>query len=135
MAPAFTASTITNSYWNTATPAIATADDYTGDFDGNGDAISNLFINRPSTDDMGLFASIGSRGKVQLLALKEVRIAGQNAGGGDEAGGRDNVGGLAGENAGTISETYVTGRVFGRDNVGGDDLLGSPYQSRSQSDH
>ena len=102
----------------TATPAI-TAGDYTGEFNGNGNGISNLYINRSSTDDVGLFSSIGSGSTVQQLSLKEVRIAGQNAGGGDEAGGQDNVGGLAGKNAGTIQEVYVTGRVFGRDNTGG----------------
>ncbi len=99
------------------------AGEFTAEFNGNGHAISNLFINRPNTDDVGLFSKIGTNGLVRRLALKEVRIAGQRVVGGqvvgDIAGGQDNVGGLAGENAGTIRETYVTGRVFGGDNVGG----------------
>ncbi len=95
------------------------AGEFTAEFKGNGHAISNLFINRPNTDDVGLFSKIGTNGLVQLLALKEVRIAGQRVGGSDIAGGQDDVGGLAGENAGTIRDTYVTGRVFGANNVGG----------------
>ncbi len=96
-----------------------TGGEFTAEFNGNGHAISNLFINRSTTDNVGLFSKIGSGGLVRLLALKEVRIVGQNAGGSDIAGGQDDVGGVVGENAGTIRDTYVTGRVFGANNVGG----------------
>ncbi len=100
-----------------ASPSIATAGVFTGDFDGNGYAISNLFINRSSTDNVGLFASIGASSEVTQLALKEVNVTGQ-----------DNVGGLAGTNAGDIQNSgdfgvirwvYVTGSVSGDNNVGG----------------
>ena len=121
------ASSAVNTAWTTGSGwlPIGAADtgiaagDFTAEFNGNGHAISNLFINRPNTDNVGLFASIGAGGKVHLLALKKVRIAGETPGGGDKAGGQDNVGSVAGKNAGTIRETYVTGRVFGQDNVGG----------------
>ena len=94
-------------------------------FYGNGYGISNLFINRPTTDNVGLFGSIGATGQVAQFALKEVNVTGQG-----------NVGGLAGQNSGDVRFTYVTGSanddggggVKGRDNVGGavgDNLAGA----------
>ncbi len=85
-----------------------TGGDFTGEFQGNGYAISNLFIDRDTTDDVGLFARIGTGGLVQNLALKEVKVTGQM-----------NTGGLAGTNAGTIQWVYVTGTVTGDGGTGG----------------
>ena len=84
------------------------ANPFTAYFYGNGYAVRNLFINRPTEDNVGLFGSIGDGGSVAQFALKEVNVTGQN-----------NVGGLAGQNSGDVRFTYVTGRVTGRDNVGG----------------
>ena len=77
-------------------------------FRGNGYGVRNLFIDRGSTDNVGLFGSIGANGMVDELALKEVNVTG-----------RDNVGGLVGQNSGHIRWTYVTGSVEGDENVGG----------------
>ena len=76
------------------------ANPFTARFYGNGYGIRNLFINRPTTDNVGLFGSIGAGGSVAQFALKEVNVTGQ-----------DNVGGLAGQNDGDVRFTYVTGRV------------------------
>ena len=81
---------------------------FTATFYGNGYAIRNLFINRGSTDNVGLFGSIGAGGVVDHFALKDVTVTGQN-----------NVGGLAGQNSGDVRFSYVTGSVEGDDNVGG----------------
>ncbi len=75
-------------------------------FEGNGHTISHLFINRQSTDSVGLFR--GLKGTVRNLALEDVYVAGQ-----------DTVGALVGLNEGAVYWSYVTGEVAGRDMVGG----------------
>ncbi len=75
---------------------------YNAVFDGNGNTISNLFINRPSTNDVGLFGSIGSRGEVRNLGLDDASVTGQKW-----------VGALVGPNYGTVVRSYATGAVAG----------------------
>ena len=78
-------------------------------FDGRGHTISNLYINRPSTSYVGLFGLLGTGGNVRNLGIE----GGSLTGNGD-------VGGLVGDNSGTISACYTTGTVTGSaDNVGG----------------
>jgi len=79
---------------------------FTGIYDGQGHTISNLYINRPATDYIGLFGAIN--GEVSNLGLVDADITG-NFG----------VGGLCGRNVGTITNCYSTGNVSGDDNVGG----------------
>lgn len=81
---------------------------FEGKFDGNDYVIRHLLINRESDDCVGLFGNIGSDGCISNVMLVDVNIAGHHY-----------VGGLAGINSGTISGSYVTGNVFGRDAVGG----------------
>ncbi len=93
---------------------------FTGTFDGRGHTISNLFINRPTTDNVGLFGMVGSwspsiSAPISNLGLINPVITG-----------RDNVGGMVGFNYhGTISNSYVAsvglvaGSVLGTTNVGG----------------
>ncbi len=69
-------------------------------FDGNGHTISNLFIYRPGPQ--GLFHTIGSSGSIIRTGLERVDVTGTGR-----------VGGLAAINHGTISDSYVTGLVFG----------------------
>ena len=83
-------------------------------FDGNGHIIANLFINRPDTDYVGLFGLVRF-GPVTNVGLTKVDVTGN-----------DRVGGLAGMFSnpgitpdGGIRTSYVTGRVSGRDDVGG----------------
>jgi hypothetical protein len=81
---------------------------FTGVFNGNGFKIRNLFINRPSTNYVGLFGYI-SKGKIQNVGLEEVDIIGNRF-----------VGGLVGTNSESIiTDSYVTGSIIGQWFIGG----------------
>jgi len=82
--------------------------DFGGIFDGNGYKISGLYIDRPLTKSVGLFGYIGDRGEVSNLEVVDIDIRGDYY-----------VGGLAGRNHGTVSNSYVTGAVNGVHAVGG----------------
>jgi len=76
---------------------------FTGIFDGQEYKITGLFINRPSTDYVGLFGFTGSGAIIKNVGLVDVKITG-----------RDYVGGLVGYNpGGTITNSYATGSVTG----------------------
>ena len=81
-------------------------------FKGNGHIISNLFIKRASTDDVGLFSSIGGSGRVESLGLRNAFVHGQRW-----------VGAVAGVNNGTIAASWSGGAVLGDRTVGG--LIGA----------
>ena len=88
--------------------AIGTSDDpFTGSFDGQGYKINNLYINRPDEELVGLFGYVGEGGVVKNLGVVNANVTG------------DPVGGLMGENHGTVSNCYATGIVNGEDSVGG----------------
>jgi hypothetical protein len=105
--------------------------EFIGQYDGNGFAISNLFINRPTSSYIGLFGRLGD-GSV----LTDVHVANPNFTG-DSL-----VGGLAGENfRGSVFNSQVSGgSLAGSSNVGGlfganfanssQDILNSHYQAR-----
>ena len=112
---------------------------FTAIFEGNGHTISNLMINRYSTDRVGLF------GYTEGVTIKNVVLSNINIKGGRHVGGLVgwnssggtitnsyatgavkgdwNVGGLVGSSRGTITNSYATGAVKGDWNVGG--LVGS----------
>ena len=117
---------------------------YTATFEGNGNTISNLFINRPLTEWVGLFGGV-SVGVLRNLGLEGGRIVGRGETGalvgsttnnttmtscyatsevvGTITGG---IGGLAGSAWGSITSCYATGEVIGgllSSSVGG--LVGS----------
>jgi filamentous hemagglutinin family protein len=104
--------------WTTAgfDPIGAGAENYafTGTVYGNYDTIQGLYINRPSTDNVGLFGYVGSGGSIQNVILNDASITGDN-----------NVGGIAGTNYGSLSydqdnTDYSPGQVLAEgDNVGG----------------
>ena len=77
---------------------------FSGNFNGNGYNITNLYINRPY-DGVGLFAV--SSGGIDSLGV-EAEIIGNSY-----------VGILIGENRGTVRNSYVVGNVNGVNNVGG----------------
>ncbi len=82
---------------------------FTGTFDGKGNTISNLVINRSNGNDVGLFPSI--RGTVKDLNLNNFKITG-----------RDHVGALAGTvfANGKISKVKTNNAVIsGRNKIGG----------------
>ena len=76
---------------------------YTATFDGRGHTISNLYIDRPSTSNVGLFGVLGTGGNVRNLGIE----------GGSVTGGGLNIGGLVGISQGTISACYATGGASG----------------------
>ncbi|MCL2578166.1 MAG: hypothetical protein FWE27_08990 [Defluviitaleaceae bacterium] len=107
---------------------------FTGVLDGDGFTISNLTIDRPSLNDVGLFGR--NSGTIINLGLSNVditgadntgAIAGHNSAniidsyvdGVSVVRGSDNVGGIAGNNSGGIMRTYTTSDVHGNNNVGG----------------
>jgi len=87
---------------------------FDGVFDGNGHVISGLTINRIENGNIGLFGYVGYLGVVSNLCLTGVEISGVW-----------NVGGLVGENQGTLARCFVSGTVTGASSVGG--LAGSNY--------
>ncbi len=90
---------------------------FTGEYNGDGHTVSNLYINRPLTDDVGLFGY--SVGVVKNLGLLNVDITGQN-----------DVGALGGTLI-SADNCYTTGSVNGDYYVGG---LGG-YTSNSNNSH
>ncbi|MDH4268939.1 MAG: hypothetical protein OEV52_01345 [Dehalococcoidia bacterium] len=79
-----------------------------GEFDGNGHRICNLSFNSGFVSSVGLFGYLGSGGKISEVGVENVNVTA----------GRQ-VGGLVGVSAGTISNSYSSGRLTGRFNVGG----------------
>ena len=102
------------STWNAGagfTPIGSSAVNFTGVFDGLGHTISNLTINRPATNNVGLFGSTYGSG------IRNVGAVGGSVSGGWY------VGGLVGENNnGKISNSYATGTVSG--SINGQDVGG-----------
>ncbi|WP_081927195.1 GLUG motif-containing protein [Halobellus rufus] len=81
---------------------------FSGTFDGNGYAITDLIINRSSDDGIGLFGHVGSNGNVTNVRLKSANVTG-----------RDSIGGVVGTNTGDVRESSVDGKVHGDQRVGG----------------
>jgi len=94
---------------------------FTGTFDGLGHTISELMINRSTTDYVGLF------GYTSAADIRNVGLEGGSVTGDDD------VGGLVGINFhySNISNSYATGSVTGDDYVGG--LVGRNYDSSTVS--
>ena len=107
-----------------------------GTYNGDGHTIRGLFINRPGTDWLGLFGFTGQYSTVQNLGVIGVNITGgQHIGGlagGVNSGavvtqcfatgtvtGTNEIGGLAGSNSGTTSNSYAIVTVNGSGIVGG----------------
>jgi len=92
--------------------------DFTGTFDGNGHTISNLTIDRPDENHVGLFSTVNEdtrffglvddEGTIENVTLKDANVTAD-----------ENVGGLVGINRGTIIESSVEGNVSAIKRVGG----------------
>ena len=101
------------SNWNSGTgfsPVGNSTTPFTGTFDGNSYTISDLFINLPSTSNVGLFGYT-SGATLENVGLLNINITGGNS-----------VGALAGFIAysSNIDNSYATGSVSGSGNgVGG----------------
>ena len=97
-------------------PVLDIRSPFRATFEGNGHTISNLFIDRSSTDFVGLFGYVSESAALRNIGLLEVKVTGN-----------DNVGGLVGYNLrSTVSGSYATGSVTGNDNVGG--LVGINFE-------
>ena len=91
------------------TPIGNGASSFNGTFDGLGHTVNNLYINRRSALNIGLFGNTGPSSIVRNTGLVDVNIIGL-----------ENVGALIGNASGTsINNSYVTGTVSGNDSVGG----------------
>ena len=98
-------SLVTSAGW---LPIGNSANAFIGTFQGNGFTISNLYISRLDSDNVGLFGSVGTDGRIYGAKLRSVSVIGGSR-----------VGGLAGYNAGAINRSSVTGTVVGGMDVGG----------------
>ena len=78
-------------------------------FEGNHYTIANLKIDGTDNDNVGLFGITSKAAMIRNVGLIYLDIATT----------RDNVGGLVGDNQGTITNSYVIGKVTGSNNVGG----------------
>jgi len=86
---------------------------YSGNFDGQGFTISNLFINRPSTGNVGLFGFVNG-GSIRDVSLTNVNITGGGSTG--ALVGAFNNATISSSGAGLIN---ITGSVTGVQFVGG----------------
>ncbi|ULO05929.1 S-layer homology domain-containing protein [Paenibacillus sp. 19GGS1-52] len=80
---------------------------FKGRMDGNGYTITNLKLESTGYVAAGLFGAINQYAEVSHMILEDVEVKGQA------------VGGLAGMNNGTISNSHVTGHVSGSSGAGG----------------
>ena len=96
-------------------PISILANRFRGVFDGGGNVVRGLHIDRANLNNIGLFAGVSGAGDgVVNLGLDDARIRG-----------KDNVGAIAGilsQNSG-VRAVWARGRVQGRDAVGG--LIGA----------
>lgn len=88
-------------------PVGDAASAFSGVLEGLGHQVDKLSINRPTTDNVGLFG-ITNGSLIQNIGLTNLNVIG-----------RDNVGGMAGVNNGSISNAYVTGTIAAINNAGG----------------
>lgn len=100
---------------------------FTGHFDGKGHKITDLYINRPGENYIGLFGQIGSYADIKNVALENVNISG-----GRYTGALVGRLGTGSTDYGTVSKCYSTGTVNGNPDVGG--LIGRILQKGTVSD-
>jgi len=106
----------------------------TGTFDGNGHEISDLYIDRPNTDYVGLFGYVN--GEALNVSIADAGVSGEEYVGGlvgfnrgdivdnsyaaGDLSGNQRVGGLVGFNrVGRVTDSYATGNLSGEENIGG----------------
>ncbi|MBE0662434.1 MAG: T9SS type A sorting domain-containing protein [Bacteroidales bacterium] len=90
------------------TPIGVTGNRFNGLLDGNGYSIRNLYINRPTADEVGLIGYSNGAGEVRNLGVIDVNISGEYY-----------VGAIVGYSHGTVSTSYSTGIVEAFQTAGG----------------
>jgi len=88
---------------------------FTGSYDGDGFTISNLYINRPLTDRIGLFGYVGDGGTLSRILLQNVNITGDQLTGSLVGGAQ----GTTSENTVNIQQCGSSGDVVGASQTGG----------------
>jgi hypothetical protein len=101
-------------------PIGASGNPFTGSFDGQGYQIRDLFVDRPDENEIGLFGFVDVGGVVKNVELVNAAVAGKQY-----------VGGLVGNNSGTVSNSYFSGGVTGDQYLGG--LVGGNIGTVSNS--
>ncbi len=89
-------------------PMGTASNQFAGNFDGNSYRIENLFINRPDNWYIGLFGYVHSDAHITNLIITGVDVTGYSM-----------VGGLAGFQKGTISNSTISGTITADSRVGG----------------
>ena len=95
-------------------PIGTDSEPFTGRIKGNGNLIVNLRINRPSTNQVGLFGSTAAGSIIESLGVTDPLVKGG-----------EDVGVIVGKSLGTVRNSYAVGRrnvntfVEGTSNVGG----------------
>ena len=103
-----------DTYWNSGQGWQPIGGAFDATFEGNTYTISNLHINRSGATTVqyaGLFAQLGSAAKISNLKLKDVSVTVATNAAASADPGAVYAGGIAGENAGDIIASYVTGTV------------------------
>ena len=75
---------------------------FKGTFDGNGHTVSGIYINNENADDQGLFGYVDNKGEITNVRVEDSYINAKN-----------DVGGIVGENYGTVSNCSNSGTVIG----------------------
>ena len=101
------ASGAVNTAWTTGAGWDPIGDRFLATFDGNGNTISNLHINRIDSYNVGLFNWNWNDGIIRNIGLVDVDVSGKSGGG------------LAGFNLGAISDSYASGNVSGSEVTAG----------------
>ena len=138
-------------YWNDGDgwePIGSEDAPFTATFHGNGQTVANLFINRPTENEIGLF------GEADRILIDGVGVVGADVTGQDGVGillgrgiyvtvrssyatgsvsGEDEVGGLVGSSSGSVGDSYAAVRVSGTDGIGG--LVGHQFLNRIVSSY
>ena len=107
------ADTATNSGW-TPIGTAGSATRFNSRVEGNGHTIRNLYGRRSTAGQLGLFGATGTNSVIRSIGVATVRLYGSD--------GVDGIGGLVGENNGTIVASYASGTAnggAGTDTIGG----------------
>ena len=90
-------------------PIGSSSKKFTGSFNGNGNKIDHLYINRSTKSGIGLFGYTDATSIIENVSIENCKVIG----------GRYYTGGLIGNNKGKVTSCYSIGSVEGKDMVGG----------------
>jgi hypothetical protein len=88
-------------------PIGTSNDGFAGSFNGQGYEIRDLFINRPNENYVGLFGFVDEGGVIENIGVVNAIVAG-----------KQHVGGLVGDNLGTMTNSHSSGNVSGDQHIG-----------------